>query len=78
MKKPSKSLQQSDSVWIDIDDFEFICFNLAKELLAFDEPIPEYKTTNISLLESALASSRQSYAGKLLYPTLEEQASILF
>jgi len=76
MKKPSKSLPQPK--WIEVDDFEFICFNLTREFLTFDEPIPDYSTRNNNLLESSLSSLRHTFDKQLLYPTLEEQASILF
>ena len=74
MKKPSKDLPPPK--WINIEDFEFICFNLAKELLEFNEPIPDYSTRDNALLESSLASPRQNY--EFLNSSLEEQASILF
>jgi|SRR3989338_84955 len=76
MRQPSKNLPQSK--WIETDDFEFICFNLTREFLTFDEPIPDYSTRNSNLLGSSLASPRHTFDKKLLYPTLEEQASILF
>ncbi len=78
MKKPSKSSPPHESNWINIEDFEYICFNTARELMSFSEPIPDYTTRENSLLESALASPRQTFDEKLLYPTLEEQAAILF
>jgi death-on-curing protein len=54
MKKPSEDLLQPN--WLKIDDFEFICFNLARELMSFGEPIPDYSTRDNSLLESSLAA----------------------
>jgi death-on-curing family protein len=78
MKKPSEDSPQPKTIWVDIKDFEFLCFNLAIELLTFSEPIPDYSTRNNSLLDSALASPKHTFCGKLLYPTLVEQASILF
>ncbi len=74
MPKPSKNLLQPK--WISIEDFEFICFNLAKELLEFNEPIPDYSATDISLLESSLNSPRNAY--EFTKCPLSEQASILF
>ncbi|MGH7245789.1 MAG: type II toxin-antitoxin system death-on-curing family toxin [Candidatus Levyibacteriota bacterium] len=74
MKKPLEDLPQPK--WIVVDDFEFICFNLAKELMEFNEPIPEYSTRDNSLLESSLASPRISY--ELTNSSLSEQASVLF
>lgn len=78
MQKPSKDSPPHDSNWISIEDFEYICFNTARELLSFNEPIPDYTTRDTALLESALASPRQTFDKKLLYPTLEAQAAILF
>lgn len=43
MQKPSENSHQPK--WINIEDFEFICFNLARELMSFDEPIPDYSTS---------------------------------
>ena len=79
MKKPSRDLlPPRETVWLTIDDFEFICFDFARERLTFNEPIPDYSTRENSLLESALGSSRQSFGGRFLYPSLVKQASILF
>lgn len=74
MSKPSENLPQPK--WISVDDFEFICFNLTRELMSFDEPIPDYSTRDNSLLESSLASPRQSF--ELTNSSIHEQASILF
>lgn len=79
MEKPSRDLPPSkEIIWLTIDDFEFICFDFAREHLTFNEPIPDYSTRENSLLESALGSPRQSFGGTFLYPTLVKQASILF
>lgn len=76
MKKPSGDLPQPK--WIEPADFQFICFNLTRKFLTFSEPIPDYSTRNNALLESSLAAPKQTFDKKFLYPTLEEQASILF
>lgn len=47
-------------------------------MLSFNEPIPDYTTRNNALLESALGSPKQTFDGKLLYPTLIDQATVLF
>ena len=78
MKKPSKDSPPHKTVWIDIEDFEYVCFNLTLKFLTFNEPIPDYNTRNNALLDSALASPRHTFDGKLLYPTFVEQASALF
>jgi prophage maintenance system killer protein len=74
MKIPSKDSPQPK--WIDIEDFEFICFNLTRKFLELNEPIPDYSTRENSLLESSLAAPRQAfeYSGAML----ERQASVLF
>lgn len=74
MQKPSKNLLQPK--WINIDDFEFICFNLTRSLMSFDEPIPDYSTRDHSLLESSLVSPRLAY--ELTNAALPKQTSILF
>ncbi|MCL5438830.1 MAG: type II toxin-antitoxin system death-on-curing family toxin [Patescibacteria group bacterium] len=76
MAKPSKDLPKPK--WIGPEDFEFICFNLTRELMTFDEPIPDYSTREKSLLESSLALPKQTFDKKLLYPTLVSQGIALF
>jgi len=78
MKKLLKDLQLPDTVWLSSQDFEYLCFDFAREQLSFDQPIPDYSTRNSALLESSLGSPKQSFGGKLLYPTLKEQSAILF
>jgi len=74
MKTPSKDSLRPK--WIDVEDFEFICFNFTRKFLEVNEPIPDYSTRENSLLESSLAAPRQAfeYSGA----ALERQASILF
>jgi len=78
MEKPSKGSLPHKTVWIDIEDFEYVCFNLTLKFLTFNEPIPDYNTRDNALLDSALASPKHTFDGKLLYPTFVEQASALF
>ncbi len=59
-------------------DVEHIAFNLARELMAFDEPIPEYSTRFPHILESCLLTPFQKFSGKYLYPKLVRKAGILF
>ena len=58
-------------------DVEHIAFNLARELLAFDEPIPDYSTRFPHALESCLITPFQKFSRKPLYPSLVKKASIL-
>jgi death on curing protein len=58
-------------------DVEHIAFNLARELLSFDEPIPDYSTRFPNVLESCLLTPFQKFSRKPLYPSLVAKASIL-
>ena len=63
---------------ITIADVEYLAFQLAKEHLSFDEPIPDVSTRFPNVLESCVVTPFQSFSGKALYPTLVAKASILF
>ncbi len=63
---------------ITVKEVEYVAFRLAKELLAFDEPIPAFSSRFPNILESCLATPFQSFSGKSLYPGLIPKASILF
>ncbi|MHC4679774.1 MAG: Fic family protein, partial [Planctomycetota bacterium] len=58
-------------------DVEHIAFNLAKKLLTFEEPIPDYSTRFPHTLESCLLTPFQKFSRKPLYPTFVAKASIL-
>jgi len=78
MQKPSDDSQASNFRWITIEDFEFLCFRLAKQLMTYSEPIPDFSTVKIDLLKSALGNPQQGTIDGLLYPTLSKQTAILF
>jgi death-on-curing family protein len=59
-------------------EVEFLAFNLAQEMLAFNEPIPDFSTRFAGALESCLAVPFQKFAGKSPYPTLVAKAAMLF
>jgi len=61
-----------------IKEVEYTAFRLAKELLAYNEPIPDFDTRFPNILESCLATPFQSFSRKSLYPGLVSKASILF
>lgn len=63
---------------ITIEDVEYLAHTLAREHLAFDEPIPEFGTRPAHKLESCLLTPFQTFDGKDLYPTLIDKAAILF
>ncbi|MBL7155322.1 MAG: type II toxin-antitoxin system death-on-curing family toxin [Candidatus Portnoybacteria bacterium] len=63
---------------ISIADVEFITFRLTKELIVYDEPIPDFSTRFPNILESCLLAPFQEFAKKPLYQGLVSQAAILF
>jgi len=63
---------------ITVKDVEYLAIRLAKELLAFDEPIPDFSTRFPHILESCVAAPFQRFSRKSLYPGLIPKAGILF
>ncbi len=57
---------------------EYVAFKLAKEHLAFNEPIPDFTTRFPNVLESCVATPFQKFSGKFLYPSFVPKAAILF
>lgn len=63
---------------ISIAEVEYIAHNLAKELLKWDEPIPNFGTRFPHRLESCLAVPFFTFSKKPLYHGLVGKASALF
>jgi death-on-curing family protein len=63
---------------ISIGEVEFIIFRLTRELMSFDEPIPDFFTRFPNVLESCLAVPFQRFEKKSLYQTASQKAAILF
>jgi len=63
---------------INVLEVEYIAHRLAREMLAFDGPIPDFSSRFPNILESCLAVPFQSFSRKPLYPGLISKASILF
>lgn len=63
---------------ITIREVEFAAFELAKQHLSFNEPIPAFSTRFPNALESCLMTPFQEFGGQKLYPSLIGRASILF
>lgn len=63
---------------ISVKEVEYIAYRLAKELLSFKEPIPEFATRFPNILESCMAVPFQTFLGKTPYPKFLSKASILF
>ena len=63
---------------INVLEVEYIAHGLAREMMAFDEAIPDFSSRFPNILESCLAVPFQSFSRKQLYPGLISKASILF
>jgi prophage maintenance system killer protein len=63
---------------ITIRDVEFLAFSLARQLMTFDESIPDYRTRYPGVLESCPACPFQSFSGRPLYRGLIAKTSTLF
>lgn len=61
-----------------IREVEEIAFELARQHMQFDEPIPDFSSQFPGILESCLAVPFQSFFDEDPYPTLPAKASILF
>lgn len=63
---------------VTVKEVEHIAFRMAKELLQFNEPIPDFSTRLPNILESCLAAPFQTFGGRFLYPHFFTRASMLF
>ena len=64
--------------FISIAEIKYLAFNLAKETMVFNEPIPAFSTRFPNILESCLGTPLQGFSGKSLYHGLTAKAAILF
>jgi death-on-curing family protein len=63
---------------ITIAEVEYIAYRLAKRLMEYDEPIPEFRTRFPNILESCVATPFQRYGGKDVYKGIFEKGAVLF
>lgn len=63
---------------ITITEVEYTAFSLAKELMTWNEPIPDFGSRFPNILESCLAVPFQTYNKKPLYKKLTGKAAMLF
>lgn len=61
-----------------VPEVEHIAFELAQQLLTWDEPIPEFGTRTPNALERCLAAPFAGFGGRYLYRGFLEKAAILF
>lgn len=63
---------------ITITEVEYTAFRLAKELMTWNEPIPDFGSRFPNVLESCLEVPFQTFNKKPLYKKLTGKAAILF
>jgi death-on-curing family protein len=63
---------------VTLKEVEYLAFRLAREVMSFNEPIPDFSTRFPHKLESCLAVPFQTFSGRSLYGTLLSKAGILF
>lgn len=64
--------------YLTVQEIEYVAYRLAKELMTWDEPIPDFGTRFPTVLERCLALPRQTFDKRPLYKGLVAKASILF
>lgn len=63
---------------ISIEEVELISHRLAKKIMTWDEPIPDFSTRYPNVLESCLSVPFQTFSAKDLYPMLTKKSATLF
>jgi death on curing protein len=63
---------------LDIQAVQYIAHSLAKKMMEWGEPIPEFETRYPNVLESCINTPFQTFDKKLLYKGLEDKAAVLF
>ena len=64
--------------YLTLAEVECVAHELARQLMEGDEPIPPFASRYPERLESCLATPKQTYDKRELYPTLLDKAAILF
>ena len=63
---------------VTLREVEYIAFRLARETMAFNEPIPDFSTRFPNILESCMTTPFQTFMKRSLYPSLLAKAAMLF
>ena len=63
---------------ITVTEVEYIAFQLARVLMTWNEPIPDFRSRFPGVLERCLVAPFQTFGKKQLYRGLIEKAAILF
>ena len=63
---------------ISVSSVEYIAHSLAREMMNWSEPIPDFNSRFPGVLERTIQLPFQSFGGKQLYSGLTKKAAILF
>ncbi len=63
---------------LSVADVEYVAYELAKKLMTWNEPIPDFVTRYPNALEGCLVAPFQKFNGKDLYTGLIKKSAILF
>ena len=63
---------------LSVKEIERVAFRLAREILSFNEPIPDFGTRYQNTLEGCVAAPFYTFERKNLYKGLEEKSAVLF
>ncbi len=64
--------------YLSVSEVEYVAHTLAKELMSWNEPIPDFQSRYPNKLEACLAVPQQTFDKKQLYPRIYRKGSILF
>jgi death-on-curing family protein len=63
---------------LSLEEIELMAHFLARELMGWDEPIPDFSTRFPNVLESCLETPFQSFSNKTFYKGLTGKGAVLF
>ena len=63
---------------ISVGEIEYVAFRLARELMTYNEPIPDFITRFPNILESCLITPFQKFERKSFYKGFTGKAAIIF
>jgi death-on-curing family protein len=63
---------------LSLKEVEYAAFEMARQFMTWDEPIPDFGTRYPNVLESCIATPFQTYNQKPLYKRLTGKGAILF
>ncbi len=63
---------------LDLQAIQYVAHSLARRMMEWGEPIPDFETRYPNVLESCINTPFQKFNKKFLYKGLEEKAAVLF